>query len=323
MKVLLIGMLGHSGSIYGAKTPYELVGIARGCTEENPAPLQKNAADRGIPYFDDPVAAMDALRPDAAVINTVYAYNGKLAIEALNRGIHVYCEKPVATEPALLAQVEEAASKSDALLFAMLTARFESHFYTAKKLIDAGTIGKIRIMTGQKSYKLGTRPDFYADRALYGGTIPWVAIHSLDQLLWLSGEGFESVSAYHSSLDNGDNGTMERTCVMNMRLTGDILAASTADFLRPEKAPTHGDDRIRVAGLNGVIEVRGGEVYLTDAEHDGLTPLPKEEPEQIFDCFLRLCADPEARKDPLYRDISAIEATRLGLALRDSADANR
>src|SRR5439155_548896 len=31
-----------------------------------------------------------------------------------------------------------------------------------------------------------------------------------------------------------------------------------ADYFRPEKTPTHGDDRLRVAGTKGIVEVRAG-----------------------------------------------------------------
>ena len=35
-----------------------------------------------------------------------------------------------------------------------------------------------------------------------------------------------------------------------------------ADFYRPDKTATHGDDRLRVAGTQGVVEVRAGRCLL-------------------------------------------------------------
>ena len=40
--------------------------------------------------------------------------------------------------------------------------------------------------------------------------------------------------------------------MLTMRNGG--VAAVTLDYLRPETAPTHGDERLRIAGSNGVIE---------------------------------------------------------------------
>ena len=56
-----------------------------------------------------------------------------------------------------------------------------------------GTVGQIRLMNAQKSYKLGRRNEFYKIRSTYGGTIPWVGSHAIDWLYWFSGEKFESV----------------------------------------------------------------------------------------------------------------------------------
>src|SRR3954451_3298074 len=40
--------------------------------------------------------------------------------------------------------------------------------------------------------------------------------------------------------------------VLTMRNGG--VASVTLDYLRPEPAPTHGDERLRIAGTRGVIE---------------------------------------------------------------------
>ncbi len=46
-----------------------------------------------------------------------------------------------------------------------------------------------------------------------------------------------------------------------------------ADILRPEKAATHGDDRFRVIGSRGLIEIRDGRCKLTthDAPEQDIT----------------------------------------------------
>ena len=186
--------------------------------------------------------------------------------------------------------------------------------------MDAGAIGKPLLVTGQKSYKLGRRPAFYADRALYGGTIPWIGIHVIDQALWLTGLSCKAVRGRHSRTANGGNGTMESAATVDITFQGGVEAQLHMDFLRPASAPTHGDDRIRIAGETGVLEVRGSRVWLIDGDHDGAEPLPAEPCEAIFDAFLRLCGDPSQRRDPIYRGIDAFEATRIALAARDDAD---
>ncbi len=316
MRVGIIGACGHGGTAFGGKTPVEFVGAAPGTFDAEA--VQALCKAHGMEYY---VNWKDLLpHCDAVVVNTVFSENAAIAAEALRQGLHVYAEKPAATDAAQLAALREAAASSDALFFSMLTLRFDPWFAQARRLMDAGTIGKPLLVTGQKSYKLGRRPAFYADRALYGGTIPWIGIHVIDQALWLTGLPCESVRGRHARAANGGNGTMESTATVEMTLSGGVEAQLHMDFLRPASAPTHGDDRVRIAGETGVLEVRGSRVWLIDRDHDGTEPLPQEPCEAIFDAFLDLAVRPERRSDPRFAGIDAFEATRVALAARDDAD---
>ena len=272
---------------------------------------------RGVPLSLDPEALFE--RCDAVVVNTVFAKNAELARRALERGLHVYAEKPAATEFSALSALERTARASSALYFSMLTLRYDPWFATAWRLCREGAIGEPRLVTAQKSYKLGTRPAFYADRALYGGTIPWIGIHIIDLTLWLTGLPCERVTARHSRVGNGGNGTMEATSAVTMTLSGGVEAQLHTDFLRPESAPTHGDDRIRIAGTRGVLEVRENRVWLADPARSGAEPLPLDPVDAIFDDFLLLAEHPE-RRTAFHAGIDAFAATRTALEARDDAD---
>lgn len=54
----------------------------------------------------------------------------------------------------------------------MQTMRYEPTFYTAWRQVRQGKIGKVRLINGQKSYKLGTRPPFFYDPLCFGGNDP-------------------------------------------------------------------------------------------------------------------------------------------------------
>ena len=54
----------------------------------------------------------------------------------------------------------------------MLGMRMEPRFQAIRREIAAGTIGEPILATAQKSYKFGeSRPDFYRDEGMYGGSI--------------------------------------------------------------------------------------------------------------------------------------------------------
>ena len=63
-------------------------------------------------------------------------------------------------------------------------------------------------------------------------------------------------------------------------------------------------------------------MYLINRENDGTEPVPVSPEEPIFEHFLRYVQNPECRNAPEYRDIDALEATRIALCARDDADAH-
>ncbi len=325
MRICIIGNCGgHIGHIFdGRQGCHEYVGAAASSPMEPVKELSRLAQERTrreLPLFDDWREMLLRLKPDAVAVDTIFCNHAAVSCFALEQGIHVYCEKPAATMLADLERLEETASRSGALYFSMLTARYDPWFYTAKRLVEQGAIGDLLLAGGQKSYKLGRRPAYYRDRAIYGGTIPWVAIHMVDQLLWLTGRSCREVYAKQTRLYNGGQGDLETAAVLLMELEGGLPAHVNADYGRPSTAPTHGDDRVRLVGDSGVLEVRGERVYLMNGEHDGLVPLENLAPPPIFDGFLQAI---DGEKNSLFADCGGFAASRVCLAARDSADTGR
>lgn len=325
MRICIIGNCGgHVGCIFGGRSgPHEYPGIAASSPLEPMEGLARFCEEktgRTPALFDDWREMLDRLRPDAAVVDTVFSRHAEVAVYALERGIHVFCEKPAATEIADLDRLEAAAAKSGGRYFSMLTARFDPWFYTAKRLMEAGAIGEVLLAGGQKSYKLGSRPAWFRERAVYGGTIPWVGIHIVDQLLWLTGKSCREVFAKQTVLGNRGQGDVETAAALVLELEGGVPGHVNADYGRPASAPTHGDDRVRLVGTKGVLEVRGDQIYLINADNDGTAPMPLVSPEPIFDGFLRAAAGSE---DPLLADCGGFHACRVCLKARESADTGR
>lgn len=324
MRLAVIGADGHIGTVFGGRRPFTLAGVA--CANvpcENTAAVKRLAGSHGAEFYSDWREMVRQAKPDACAVSTTYPFNGAITAELLRQGIAVYEEKPAAADAAILADIAATQKESGALLFSMLSLRYDPWFATAKRLIDSGAVGIPRMVTGQKSYKMGKRPEAYFRRETYGSTICWVAIHALDQVLWLTALPWQenSVNAMHSYLHNGGHGTMEATSVMQFSLSGETCACIHADLLRPQNAPSHGDDRIRVAGTEGVLEVRDNKVWLINAGNDGTVPVPLDTCEPMFDHFIRLYEDAALRALPFYRNCDGIDAAALSIACRDAADA--
>jgi predicted dehydrogenase len=174
---------------------------------------------------------------------------------ALERGLPVMAEKPLAMDLPTLEELFRTAKKTGAALIPMHTMRGVAELAAVRQAVRAGEIGDPVLSFSQKTYKWGqSRPDFYRDRKTFPGMAPWVGIHAFDWLHWILGDVFTEVMGREGTTARPDF----RACgsqaafVLTMRNGG--VASVTLDYLRPEPAPTHGDERLRIAGTRGVIE---------------------------------------------------------------------
>ncbi|MBT3272081.1 MAG: Gfo/Idh/MocA family oxidoreductase [Spirochaetales bacterium] len=325
MKVAIIGSTGHYGyALDGIQHMLDahVTAIAPGAPGESIDGLAGTLKENGHNplIMDDYRKVLDELKPDFAVVNTHFHLQAEVTAEVLGRNIHAFTEKPVATTMKDLEALEEAHKASDGELIAMLGIRYEPCFYTAWKKVKSGAIGDVRMLHAQKSYRLGSREDLYKKRSTYGGTIPWVGIHAIDWIQWFGGDGFLSVDARHSVKYNNGHGELETSAAAMFTMEDGVFATVNIDYLRPENAASHGDDRIRAAGTKGVIEVRGDNAYLINDEAQGEQILPLESPGNIFESFVNsISGDGEC----LLSAEQSFRATRLGLLARQSADEER
>ena len=110
---------------------------------------------------------------------------------------------------------------------------------------------------------------------------------------------------------------MEMSAMCQFQLANETFAAASLDYLRPESAATHGDDRIRVAGTTGVVEVRDSQVWLTNGEAEGTRELEAACDRQIFQDFT---AQVQGRSQALIGPDDVFAVTEACLRARDAAD---
>lgn len=261
VRIATIGAVGHVGYVLEgmlADPSCKLVAAAMSEPGERLAPVLDHAvARRDQPkVYDDYRRMLDEVRPDIACVGMKYYRNAEGCIEAASRGSHVICEKPIATELDDLARVQEAVRKAGVRLTALFGMRYDPHLLAARKAVVDGLVGEPLLAFGQKSYKFGTRPEWYKDRRTFGGTIPWVAIHAIDYVRFVTGLEYTSVAAMHANKAHPDYPGLEDCGAILFGLSNGGQAVISFDYLRPAGARTHGDDRLRVTGSLGVVEAR-------------------------------------------------------------------
>lgn len=322
-RIVFVGTRGHQGNVLRELSSVASIDVVGFCAGGDSADgLAKWAAERklSVPVFDDIETLLDQTKPTLCVICGPFELHASQTLAAIRRGIHVIAEKPVALTFDELAQLEMASAATPSTQLAgMMFSRFDPGFFHAWQLIRQGAIGEIRLLNVRKSYRLGKRGAFYADRKTYGGTIPWVGSHAIDWAMWFANAVPQRVFATHSSLHNGGNGTMERSAACLMEFANGVAATASIDVFRPEAAPSHGDDWARIVGTTGVIEARPDRVEIIDAAGSRtITPPP---PSQNFlQVFLGQIA---GTNEAIIDARQTFDLTRVLLAARQSADEGR
>ncbi|NHN29826.1 Gfo/Idh/MocA family protein [Paenibacillus agricola] len=293
MRLGIIGSTGHINYVMNGlrELPHvHLVGVSAGSLGESIDNLIRIVHQEGHSptLYSNFIELLDQAKPDIVAVACYFHDHAKIAAEALRRGIHVFVEKPVATSLEDLDMLKEAyQSSGQAQLAAMFGIRYDPAFYTAWHAVKNGAVGRIRLLHAQKSYRLGKRGEHFTSRQTYGGTIPWVGSHAIDWVHWYSGERFETVYASHSTQDNGGHGELETTAMCLFTMSNEVSATVSIDYLRPTAAPTHGDDRIRITGAEGILEIRDQQVLLINGNESGVQMLPLLPKIEIFADFVR------------------------------------
>jgi len=319
----LIGVEGHTGEILGplAQVPdVELVAIS------DPNPKLLAAAARrpqaaGARSYTDYRELLDRERLDVAGVCGTNGTRAEIILTCAARKVHVAAEKPLAIERNDLERIKKIVSENGIRLTMLLPMRFMPSYAAMQRLVAAGEIGEVAQIGAQKSYKLGERPDWMRHRSSFGGTIPYIGVHMVDLMRFTSGRELVETAAFQSRVGFADLGDMENTTATLFRLDNGGTAALRMDYLRPETAPTHGDDRLRLAGTEGVLEYQaatGLTIVSRKQKPRIITELP--EPRSLFLDFL----DSVYNAKPAGLEIADIyRVSEIVLAARESAETGR
>ncbi|GMV37111.1 MAG: dehydrogenase [Fimbriimonadales bacterium] len=127
-------------------------------------------------------------KPDAVDICTQPKDHAPLAIEALDAGLHVMCEKPMARSYYDCLRILEAVQRSGKLYQHNENWLWEPFYYTAKKLIDAGWIGEpVAMYLATAHGGPEGNPNFWQSGIGGGGALLDCGIHAVAASWFLSG----------------------------------------------------------------------------------------------------------------------------------------
>ncbi len=258
IRLALAGFDGHPEEILRVlpRLPdVELVAVAG--EGSDPAALASGLKNRYAAKARHYETLTDLLAAEQVDLVALCNHNGRRAAGILAcaaRKINVIAEKPLALGRADLDAVYAAVKQSGIHLGMLLPMRFDPPYLAMRRIVESGAIGDVLEMDAQKSYQLGARPAWQKHADSYGSTILWIAIHSIDLMLFVSGRKFTEAVSLQSHVGFPEAGEMQNVTASLFRLDNGGCATLRMDYLRPAKAPGHGDDRLRVSGSRGIVE---------------------------------------------------------------------
>lgn len=217
------------------------------CGDANPGALER------VPEGAAFVSSIDELLTagvDAIVISTPDGLHRDATIRALEAGVHVFCEKPLATTledaDAMLA-AEEA---STARIIVGQTLRADPRYRALKVKVESGELGATLHATSRRSWPApeGSRQAKQTTVARY------LSVHELDALQWILDQPIVSVYGQASETRLGGFGDTAASIVATLRFADGSVATHECSWGLPDKAGLAlGDCAMSVIGTEGAI----------------------------------------------------------------------
>ena len=122
---------------------------------------------------------------DGVVIATPSALHAKQAVMALDRGLAVFCQKPLGRDASETRAVVEAARRADRLLGVDLSYRYTRAAQALRDEVRSGALGEVYAVDLVFHNAYGPdKPWFYDRRLAGGGCLIDLGIHLADLALW-------------------------------------------------------------------------------------------------------------------------------------------
>lgn len=228
----------------------ELLGIA----DEDPDRGQHFADQFDARLFDS-YAALLAEKPDGVIVCSENSRHRPLVEMAAAAGVHVLCEKPLATTLADARAIIDACSQAGVILMTAFPMRFSAPLLEVKTQLDAGTLGRVLCLntTNQGQMPIHHRRWFVDPELAGGGALMDHIVHLADILNWWFGNDIASVYAQSNHILHA--GTVEvETGGLAMLNYGDGLFASIdCSWSKPLNYPTWGGLKMELVTERGLV----------------------------------------------------------------------
>ncbi len=261
MKFGIIG-LGNIGRVHAKNIQDGLVeGAQLVAVANQPIESMDDFKEQGVAGFGDAAELIASGRCDAVIVALPTHLHSPIGIQALEAGLHLIMEKPLACHKAEGERILAAKQRDDQIASLMMNQRTHPCYVKIKQWIDEGALGELQRVSWTMTNWF--RPEIYYQsspwRATWkgegGGVLMNQCPHNIDVLQWLVGMPTKvraqcSFGKYHDiEVEDEVNAYFE----FSNGATGQF-SASTGE--------SPGSNRLEIVGDLGTIITDGNEVTL-------------------------------------------------------------
>ncbi|MEB7657750.1 Gfo/Idh/MocA family oxidoreductase [Mammaliicoccus vitulinus] len=268
---------------------------------------------------------------DAVVIVSPSGFHAVQITQALDKGLHVFSEKPIGLELENIKQVVEKIDHNQDKVFQLgFMRRFDESYQFAKEAVQNGDLGKI---TAMRCYGIDPSAGLdsfiqFAKNSASGGIFLDMSIHDIDLVRWFTGSEFKTVYSL------GNNIAAPELSECEELETGACLAEledGTIAYLLAGRNAQHGYHvETEIIGTEGMIRIGNApeKNLVTVYDKNGVVrPTSGHFPERFKLAFINeLNAFVESinKKEPSsITGIDGLKSTEVAIAMQESFESKK
>lgn len=246
--------------------------------------LQQVKSRFGFQYATESYEDLLDMELDAVVVSTPHSLHHEHALAAIERGVHVMCEKPLATTAAHARELVEAADRKGVQLLIPHGWHYAPFIQEAKRRMDEGAVGEVefvmchmaspvrKLLEGKRFLSDGggegevmfePAADTWADPQVAGGGYALAQMsHSAGMASWLTELRPSAVSAVTSA----PTSKVELYDAFSVEFTSGAIGSFSGAGNMPEDTGFQLD--VRIFGTEGVMSIDCDRSRLAVQRHD-------------------------------------------------------
>ncbi len=287
------------------------------------------AEELGVSYYSDAGELVDRARPAAAVVCSASDRHRELVELAASRGVHVLCEKPLATTVTDAAAMVDTCRAHGVQLHTAFVSRFYPALRQARDLVARGELGTVRGMVGGNRGRPPLPPRYPEwitnPSASGGGALIDHSVHVVDAMRFVTGlEAHEVLAETATSFVDSD---VEDSALVSVVFDGGVPASVDPSWSVTPDSPWSYDFYLRVLGSEGTVSISTGREALAVSGSHGdrtyaLVPFEPDIDQAMVEAFLRSVLEGRVL-DPCATGVDGLRALEVACAAYASVDRER